>query len=122
MAVSSPSDDDPVPLRDIAGFFPHSKLTVGTLRAERDRELLETFFLGRREYTTLRNMREYFKRCQDVGNRRDSIKTDNASNGSYSTPDVGTAQAAPSKTLQALKRSSKSTLVTSISRPQDRTH
>jgi hypothetical protein len=81
----------------------------------------DEIFLGRREYTTLRNMREWMKRCQDAGNRRDSAKTDSATSGSSLMPDVGIAQAALSKTLQALKRGSKNTLATSINQQWDRT-
>ena len=68
--LCSPNEDDPIPLPDVGQFFPHAKLKLATLRAERDRGKLDTFFLGRREYTTIRSVREWIERCQDSRQRR----------------------------------------------------
>lgn len=95
------ADDDPITLAEACKLFPRAKLTVSTLRAEADRERLEIFRLGKRDYTTLRSMREMVRRCQAEDHRRryTSMREVNGS----STERLASAQAALNQTVQALK-------------------
>jgi hypothetical protein len=98
------ADDDPIPLAEACELFPKAKLTVSTLRAEAERERLEIFGIGRRDYTTLRSMREMVRRCrEDDPRRRRRRRRSTEVNGS-STERLTSAQAALSQTVKALKR------------------
>ena len=98
------AEDDPITLREACNLFPRAKFTPSTLRAERDRERLEIFGIGRRDYTTLRSMREMVRRCreEDHRRRRGSTSTLHEVNGS-SKERVASAQAALNQTVKALK-------------------
>jgi hypothetical protein len=69
--VMSPSvaDDEPIPLRDVPALYPRSRLTVAALRAEASRGRLKTFKLGRRIYTTPRDLRDMLAACRDADSR-----------------------------------------------------
>jgi hypothetical protein len=70
-----PADDDPLPLADACALYPQSRLTVSTLRAEAARGRLKVFRIGRRDYTTRRDVQEMFTRCRDADPRRAYIST-----------------------------------------------
>jgi len=93
-------DDEPITLAEACKLFPRAKLTVSTLRAEADRKRLEIFRLGKRDYTTLRSMREMVRRCQEGDHRRGSTPREVIGS---STERLASAQAALNHTLQALK-------------------
>jgi hypothetical protein len=96
------AEDDPITLDEACKLFPRAKLTVSTLRAEADkRKRLEIFGIGRRDYTTLRSMREMVRRCREEDHRR--RRRGSTSNGS-STERVASAQAALNQTVKALKK------------------
>jgi hypothetical protein len=98
------TDDDPITLREACKLFPLAHLTVSTLRAEFRRDRLLIFPIGKRDYTTMREMREMVRRCQTEGNRRRrSSSTLREFNGS-STERLASAQAALSQTVQVLKK------------------
>ena len=96
-------DDQPIPLVEACKLFPRAKLTVSTLRVERDRGRLTTFKMGRREYTTKRDMEELVRRCREEGYRRDCISMTPEASGSSEMERVSSAQAALSTTVTALK-------------------
>ena len=62
----------PFRLADACALFPQARLTVSTLRAEAARGRLKIFRLGRRDYTTRRDMQEMIARCRDEDYRHDS--------------------------------------------------
>ena len=94
-------DDEPITLAEACKLFPRAKLTPSTLRAEAyKRKRLKIFGMGKRDYTTLRSMREMVRRCQEGDHRRGS--TPREVNRS-STERLASAQAALNHTLQALK-------------------
>jgi hypothetical protein len=98
--MSDIADDDPITLAEACNLFPRAKLTVSTLRAERKRKRLEIFGIGRRDYTTLRSMREMVRRCREEDRRRSTPREINGS----STERVASAQAALNQTVQVLKK------------------
>jgi hypothetical protein len=88
------ADDDPLPLADACALYPQSRLTVSTLRAEAARGRLKIFRLGRRDYTTRRDMQEMFARCRAEDYRRDYISIRSAANGLSETDRISSARAA----------------------------
>jgi hypothetical protein len=114
-------DDEPITLAEACKLFPRAKLTVSTLRAEADRKRLDIFRLGKRDYTTLRSMREMVRRCQEEDHRRGSTSTLREVNGSSETERLASAQAALNQTVQALKSGSPNTLAKSTNRKLVRT-
>jgi hypothetical protein len=94
-------DDEPITLAEACKLFPRAKLTVSTLRAEAGRQRLEIFGIGKRDYTTLRSMREMVRRCREEDHRRRST-SQREINGS-SAERLASAQAALNQTVQALK-------------------
>ena len=99
--VAGIDDDEPITLAEACKLFPRAKLTVSTLRAEAGRQRLEIFGIGKRDYTTLRSMREMVRRCREEDHRRRST-SQREINGS-SAERLASAQAALNQTVQALK-------------------
>jgi hypothetical protein len=66
------TDDEPITLAEACKLYPRTRLTVYALRAEADRGRLDIIRMGRRDYTTVRAMREMVRKCQDDANRRAS--------------------------------------------------
>jgi hypothetical protein len=98
------AEDDPITLAEACKLFPYAKLTVSTLRAEADRERLEIFGMGKRDYTTLRSMREMVRKCQEGDHRRRRRRSTSREVNGSSTERLTSAQAALSQTVQALKK------------------
>jgi hypothetical protein len=95
--------DEPITLAEACKLFPRAKLTPSTLRAEATkRKRLKIFGMGKRDYTTLRLMREWVRRCQEDDHRGPSTCEVNGS----STERLASAQAALNQTVQALKNGS----------------
>jgi hypothetical protein len=92
--VTDIAEDDPITLAEACKLFPRAKFTPSTLRAERKRERLEIFGIGRRDYTTLRSMREMVRLCQQADKRRKSTSIKNDASG---------ALAAANQTVRMLK-------------------
>ena len=59
--TSNISDDAAIPLRDVPELFPKSKFKLATLRAEAARNRLRVFRVGRRDYTTIADVKEMFR-------------------------------------------------------------
>jgi hypothetical protein len=97
--VTDIAEDDPITLREACNLFPRAKLTPSTLRAEAyKRKRLKIFGMGKRDYTTLRLMREWVRRCQEEDHRGSPTREVNGS-----TERLASAQAALNQTVQALK-------------------
>jgi hypothetical protein len=92
--MTAPADDDPIPLADACALFPQARLTVSTLRAEAARGRLKIFRLGRRDYTTRRDMQEMIARCRDADSRHGSTWMRDAANGLSETDRISSARAA----------------------------
>lgn len=116
------TDDDPLPLVDACRLFPQARLTPWTLRAEAERGRLAIFRLGRRDYTTVRSMREMVRKCQDDARPQDSTSTESETSGLSETVKASSAQAALSQTVEKLKQSLQSTSGKSTNRRVGQTH
>jgi hypothetical protein len=66
------ADTDIIPLPDVPALFPRSRLKLATLRAEASRGRLKTFRLGRRVYTTPRDLHDMLAACRDADSRHAS--------------------------------------------------
>jgi hypothetical protein len=97
-------DDEPITLADACNLYPQARLSVSTLRAEAAGRRLVIFRLGRRDYTTPRDMRELVRRCREEDYRRDCISIEQEANGSSETERVSSARAALSATVTALRQ------------------
>jgi hypothetical protein len=116
------ADDTSIPLRDIPSYFPESKFTLSTLRAEAGRGRLAVFRIGRRDYTTFADVREMQLRCREEDHRRASTSIRHEGSGLSETERLASAQAALSQTVQALKGASPSTSAKSTGPRAARTH
>src|SRR5262249_18539092 len=97
------AEDDPITLAEACKLFPRAKLTPSTLRAEANkRKRLKIFGMGKRDYTTLRLMREWVRRCQEEDHR--SIPSTLREVNGSSTERLASAQATLSQTVQVLKK------------------
>jgi len=110
------SEDDPITLSAACEIVFCGAVKPATLRAEAGRGKLELFRIGKRDFTTLRAVREMVERCRVDRPARGSISTRGASNGASGTDQLLSAQAAASATVRELKNLSKNTSGKSISR------
>lgn len=93
MTAAPISDDDPVTLAEACELVFRNKIKVATLRREAERGTLVRFRVGRRDFTTLRDVREMIKRCHDAGEHHAFTSTRGASNGSCGTAQSSSALA-----------------------------
>jgi hypothetical protein len=115
------TDDDPITLREACEIVFANKIKVATLRVEAERGKLVIFRVGRRDFTTLRSVREMVRKCQDAGQHRGSTSTASDASGLSETARVSSAQAALNQTVLALKRDLPHTSARSINRSAGRT-
>ena len=115
-------EDDPITLAEACAIYPRSRLTVSTLRGEAARGRLDIFRLGKRDYTTLKSMREMVRKCQEDGRRRASTSTQQGANGSSETARASSARAALNQTVTALKQGLPRISGRSTRRSQARAH
>ena len=116
------TEDDPLPLVDACRLFPQARLTPWTLRAEAERGRLAIFRLGRRDYTTIRSMREMVRKCQDAARPQDSTSTEPETSGLSETEKASSAQAALNQTVAKLNGSLQNTSVKNTNRRVGQTH
>ena len=103
------SDDDPITLKEACELAFRGTITIASLRAEAGRGNLEVFRVGRRDFTTLKSIREMREKCLDARKARASISTHDESNGLSETERASFALDALSQTAQALKSGSVNT-------------
>ena len=104
------SDDlDELLTLDDACSFLKGKGTAATLRAEQRRGRLELYKIGKRLYTTKRDLKEMQRKCRVPQEAPGSISTNGASNGLSETDRISSVQAALSRTTKELTRSSRNT-------------
>jgi hypothetical protein len=115
-------DEEPITLADACNLYPRAGLTVSTLRAEATRGRLVVFRLGRRDYTTPRDMRELVRKCRDEDYRRDCTSIRPEAGGSSETERASSARAALSATVTALKQGLPRISGKSIPPSEDRRH
>lgn len=108
-------DDDTITLKDAAQHFGFS---VWTLRTEADRGRLTIYKIGKRFYTTPRDVKEMIQRCRVDQKGRDFTLIKSAANSPSETERLSSALAAARESAEKLKNSSRSTLGRNIALPR----
>jgi len=103
------AEDNLMTLKDACEIVFRGKIKVATLRAEIGRGNLTVFRVGRRDFTTLKHVREMVQRCRVESPLRGSISTEEGETGLSETDRRTSAQAALNLTLAGLKRRSPNT-------------
>lgn len=116
------TDDDPITLAHACEVVFAGKVTPWTLRAEAGRGNLDIFMIGKRQFTTLRSVREMVEKCRVVRPVRGSISTAREGNGLSETDQRSFALARAQATVERLKGHSKSTSPRSTARHRAPTH
>jgi hypothetical protein len=96
----SAGDDAPITLESACKLWPDAKLKVSTLRSEAGRGRLNIFRIGRRDYTTIADMKQMVDRCRAEDSRRDFTSIRSVANGSSETERVSSARAVLNQMLQ----------------------
>lgn len=115
MKLASALDPDAnLTLEEAAGchLFPGGTMTVRSLRAERDRGRLDTWMIGKREYTSLTAIKRMIDRCRAAQKDRASISESakaETGSGLSSTEDGKLALALAKETARQLMKSSRAT-------------
>lgn len=115
-------EDSPITLKRACEVEFAGALTVSSLRAEWKRGNLEVYRIGKRQFTTLRKIREMRERCLDAPKGRGSISTRNGNNGLSEMDRISSARVALSETAKALKSGSQNTSRQSTARRQAQRH
>jgi len=105
-------DDKPITLKQASEEFP---FTLSTLRAERDRGRLTTYRIGKRDYTTVADIRGMIQECRVEPKARAFTLIQNESSGPSATERASSALAAANETVLRLKSISRNTSPISIS-------
>lgn len=100
---------DLITLEDACKFFLHGKVTVATLRALHKAERLEIYRIGRRDFTTLSDLKDMQKKCRVEAPVQNSGSTRRATDGRSATARASAAQAAVAMRLGQPKKNSHST-------------
>lgn len=107
--MTHPGDDDPVTLKEACEMAFRGTITVASLRAEAGRGNLDIFRIGRRDFTTLRAVREMQAKCLAGRKDRTFIATQPANSGLSEMDHVSSALAALRTSTRKLRSSSPNT-------------
>lgn len=99
------TEDDPVTLSDACKAVFGDKVKPSTLRAEASRGRLDLFRIGKRDFTTIRSVREMIEKCRVADRRRGFISTKREAPGLSATDRISSAQAALRQSLERQKSS-----------------
>ena len=95
------NDTDPITLADAAQHFGFS---VWTLRTQADRGRLTIYRIGRKDYTTVNDMREMVRLCRVEKKAQDSTSIQDDDNGQSETDRASSALAAANESALRLRR------------------
>jgi hypothetical protein len=104
--------DDPITLREACRLVFRNQIKIATLRAEAARGHLTMFRIGRKDFTTLRHIREMNERnakCLPAQKVPGSISTRDESSGSSAMDNVSSARGALKEMTKGLKKLSTNT-------------
>ena len=108
MPVSSqtdePNEDNPITLKDACEIVFKGAISPWTLRAEAERGNLEIMRIGKRDFTTIRLVREMMDKCRRAPRDQGSTPTRNGTSGLSETDQRSSAHAAALATVEMLKR------------------
>jgi hypothetical protein len=105
----SPADDDPVKLQEACDIVFRGAVKVSTLRLEATRGRLEIFKVGRRQFTTLRSVRDMRDKCRENPKARGSTEIEREKRSLSETDQSSSALVALSQKTRELKRSLRNT-------------
>lgn len=100
---------DLITLEDACKFFLHGKVTVATLRALHKDERLEIYRIGRRDFTTLSDLKDMQQKCRVPAPALNSGSTKPVRDGRSAMARASAAQAAVAMRLERPKKNSRST-------------
>lgn len=107
--TDAPDLDELLTLEDACTAILKGKGTPATLRAEARRGKLELYKIGKRFYTTRRDLKEMQRKCRVPQEALGSISTNGAGSGLSEMDRISSVQAALSQTTRELTRSSRNT-------------
>jgi hypothetical protein len=102
--TTEPDHDTLLTLDEIAQGFFRGTITKATLRAEIRRGNLTAYRVGRRDFTTIRDVRDMVERCRVEKHPPASISIDPVAHGQSGTAEMSSAQDALNETLKVLKK------------------
>jgi hypothetical protein len=106
--------DDPITLKEACEIVFRGRITPATLRAEASRGRLVISRIGKRDFTTLREARGLFDKCQEDRSGHVSTGTARARPGSSETVQRSFAQARAKMAVETLKNLSRATSLPNI--------
>lgn len=120
MTRGLPEPDDLLTLKDACERVFDGAFTIATLRAEHRKGNLEIYRIGRRDFTTLRDIQEMKKKCRVAHRGPVYTSTRGGDNGQSEMERRSSALVALNQTTQALKRSSQNISAGSTDQPPAR--
>lgn len=105
----TPGEDDPVTLKEACELVFRGTISVASLRAEASRGNLDIFRVGRKDFTTIRAVREMQAKCLAGRKGRTFISIPQENSGLSEMDHVSSALAALSQSTRALRSSSQNT-------------
>jgi hypothetical protein len=115
------SDDEMLTLPEACELFFRGKNKPATLRAEARRGRLTLFRIGRRDYTSRKELKRMVEKCRVEREAHTYISIQKDEHGQSETELASSAQAAAKASVERLKLLSRNTSVTSIARPPAQT-
>lgn len=107
--MTRPADTDLITLKRAVEEFFDNSLTVASLRAEQRRGNLAVYRIGKRDFTTIHDLREMQEKCR-VGRKGHAFTlTEGGANGLSERERISSALAALNQTARALKKDSRNT-------------
>ena len=104
------SDDSPMTLAEVCEIVFRGTIKPSTLRAEAAKGRLDISRIGKRDFTTLRAVREMQERCLVAHKAPGSGSTKDVGHGSSETARLLSARAALEATVRELRKPSQPTL------------
>jgi hypothetical protein len=114
-------DDELLTLPQACESFFAGKIKVATLRAEAARGRLTTYRIGRRDFTTRKDLKRMVERCRVEREAHTYTSIQKDEHGRSETELASSAQAAAKGAVERLKLLSRNTSATSIARPPAQT-
>lgn len=99
----TPSEDDPITLKEACKIVFRDRISPSTLRAEAAKGRLALRRIGRQDFVTLRDVRELVDRCRAEKPHPASTSIPNETHGLSATERDSSALVALEGTLQALR-------------------
>lgn len=97
-------EDAPITLKEACAIVFRDTISVATLRAEATRNKISFARIGKRDFTSIRAVKEMIRKCHDESSERGSTQTNSETSGLSEMEKCLSAQAAALSTAEMLKR------------------